>query len=198
MTLTDKPTSKHGDATVPPVHTCQMPVQDEEPIPPNWSPATAFKTTLQAREKDPEGPTELAAPIDLSVTGAQKKGVTPARNIVPPAAHECPPPKPTPCGNAEALDLTTCNGVTEDLRSHLLEEVPPIDEDDTRHVRASSVLRQELFIASSPATSCSSFSSSSSSSSSVVLELKKQMEEANRTMAAEILQGRTAAAEGGE
>ena len=128
VTLTDKPASKHGDATVPPMHTCQTPVQDEEPIPPNWSPATAFKTTLQAREKDAEGPTELAAPIDLSVTGAQKKGETPARNIVPPAAHGCPPPKPTPCGNHEALDLTTGNGVTEDLRSQLLEEVPPIDE----------------------------------------------------------------------
>ena len=74
VTLTDKPASKHGDATVPPVHTCQTPVQDEEPIPPNWSPSTAFKATLQARKKDTEGPTELAVPIDLSVTGAQKKG----------------------------------------------------------------------------------------------------------------------------
>ena len=186
VTLTDKPTSKHGDATVPPMHTCQTPVQDEEPIPPNWSPATAFKATLQAREKDAEGPTELAAPIDLSVTGAQKKGATPARNIVPSAAHGSPPPKSTPCGNDEALDLTTSNGVTEDLRSQLLEEVPPIDEDDTRHVRASSVLREELFLAASPATSCTSSSSSSSSFSSVVLELKKQMEDTNRTMAAEI------------
>ena len=110
MTLTDKPASKHRDATVPPVHTCQTPVQDEEPIPPSWSPSTAFKATLQAREKEAEGLTELAAPIDLSVTGAQKKGVTPARNIVPPTAHGCQPPKPTPCGNDEALDLTTGNG----------------------------------------------------------------------------------------
>ena len=62
VTLTGKPARKHGDATVPPVHTCQTPVQDEEAIPPNWSLATAFKATLQAREKDAEGPTELAAP----------------------------------------------------------------------------------------------------------------------------------------
>ena len=183
----DHSTGRQADAPVLPQETSiQTPVQDEGPIPADWSPATAFKATYPGRKKDTEGSTSTDIPIDLSVAGARRKEIMPINIAVPPAAHGSPSQKTT-TQDDEALDLTTTsNVVMEDLRSQLLEEVPSIDDEDVRRVRASSVRREELFIANSPASTCSSSSSSSSDSSCSLLEFKKHVEEANRAMAAEI------------
>ena len=140
-----------ADAPVLPQETSiQTPVQDEGPIPSDWSPATAFKAACPGR-KDTEGSTSTDVPMDLSVAGARRNEIMPINNPVPPAAHGSPSQKTT-TQDDEALDLTTSNGEMEDLRSQLLEEVPSIDDEDVRRVRAASVHREELFIANSPAS----------------------------------------------
>ena len=70
----DHSTGRLADAPFPPQEiSIQTPVQDEGPIPSDWSPASAFKATFPGKKKDTEGSTSTDVPIDLSVAGGAKE-----------------------------------------------------------------------------------------------------------------------------